>query len=61
MLAPQEVMDANDNLIDMLLALIYDGKGTTWKSIREAALKLTNSMRADIGINKKAVSYNGVR
>lgn len=61
MLAPQEVMDANDNLIDMLLALIYDGKGTTWANIREAALKLTNSMRADIGINKAAVSYNGAR
>lgn len=61
MLAPQEVMDANDNLIDMLLALIYDGKGTTWANIREAALKLTNSMRADIGNNKAAVSYNGAR
>lgn len=61
MLAPQDVMDANDGLIDMLLALVYDGKKTTWANIRAAALRLTNAMRADIGLNKEPVSYNGVR
>lgn len=61
MLAPQEVMDANDNLIDILLALVYDGKTTDWVTIREAALNLTNAMRADIGLNKMSITYNGAR
>ena len=61
MLAPQEVIDANDNLIDILLALVYDGKRTDWVTIRAAALNLTNAMRADIGLDKEPVTYNGAR
>jgi len=61
MLAPQEVMDANDIFIDQLLAIVFDGATTSWDEIRSKALNLTNTMRQDIGIDKSAVSYNGVR
>lgn len=61
MLAPQSVMDANDAFTDILLALIYDGEETTWETVRNSALRLTNAMRADIGLNKEPVTYNGSR
>ncbi|WP_120512050.1 hypothetical protein [Photobacterium salinisoli] len=34
MIAPQEVMDANDAFIDQLLALIFDGQFVKWEVIR---------------------------
>ena len=61
MLAPQHVMDANDAFTDLLLALIYDGAETDWVTVRNHALRLTNAMRADIGLNKEPVAYNGSR
>ena len=61
MLAPQNIMDANDRLTDLLLALIYDNEPTSWLNIRACALQLTNAMRKDIGLNKADVTYNGTR
>ncbi|MBU73029.1 MAG: hypothetical protein CMN81_13070 [Spongiibacter sp.] len=61
MLAPQSVIDANDALVDLLLALIYDGEQTNWETVRNSALRLINAMRADIGLNKEPVAYNGNR
>ncbi len=61
MIAPQEVMDANDVFIDQLLAVVFDGKSVSWEVIRSKALNLTNAMRKDIGIDKSVVSYNGER
>ncbi|MGQ7287240.1 hypothetical protein ACUN7Z_06820 [Vreelandella venusta] len=61
MIAPQEVMDANDVFIDQLLAVVFDGKSVSWEVIRSKALNLTNAMRKDIGIDKSEVSYNGER
>ncbi|AMF92406.1 hypothetical protein AL536_02695 [Vibrio fluvialis] len=61
MIAPQEVMDANDVFIDQLLAVVFDGKYVSWEVIRSKALNLTNAMRKDIGIDKSEVSYNGER
>lgn len=61
MLAPQSVMDANDAFIDLLLALIYDGEQTNWETVRNSALRLTNAMRADIGLKKEPLTYNGGR
>ncbi|EGQ8244527.1 hypothetical protein ACUT8K_004643 [Vibrio parahaemolyticus] len=61
MLAPQDVMDANDHLTDLLLALIYDGESTSWLEVRSRALVLTNAMRKDIGLDKSDVNYNGAR
>jgi len=61
MIAPQEVMDANDAFIDQLLALIFDGQFVKWEAIRFKALTLTNAMRKDIGMDKSEISYNGDR
>ncbi|HCM2158247.1 TPA: hypothetical protein N3B91_004300 [Vibrio parahaemolyticus] len=61
MIAPQEVMDANDVFIDQLLAVVFDGKSVSWEVIRSKALNLTNAMRKDIGIDKSEASYNGER
>jgi hypothetical protein len=61
MLAPQSVMDANDAFIDLLLGLIYDGEQTSWETVRNSALRLTNAMRADIGLKKEPLTYNGGR
>ncbi|MFC5708056.1 hypothetical protein [Aeromonas eucrenophila] len=61
MIAPQDVMDANDAFIDKLLAIVFDGDTASWEEIRHKALSLTNAMRRDIGIDKSDVMYNGIR
>jgi hypothetical protein len=61
MLSPQEVMDANDNLTDLLLAVVHENKQTDWVTIRNYALELINSMRRDIGLDKTPIRYNGER
>lgn len=59
MLAPQSVMDAQDELIDLLLLITYGNANYEWKVVRELALKLINEVRKDIGIDKSEISYNG--
>lgn len=61
MLAPQAIMDANDNLTDLLLSVVYEDKQTDWVTIRGLALELINCMRSDIGLNKTPIQYNGER
>lgn len=61
MLAPQEVMDANDKLTDLLLGVVFNNEQTDWKTIRDHALVLINAIRWDIGIDASEVSYNGER
>lgn len=59
MLAPQAVMDAQDNLMDYLLKISHKNADYEWAKVRELALVALNEMRADIGINDNPVSYNG--
>jgi hypothetical protein len=59
--APQSVMDAHDAVMDLTLALVADGKPTTWPQVRELSLRFLNEVREDIGINKAPVAYNGTR
>lgn len=61
MLAPQEVMDANDNLMDLLLSVMHDKRQTDWLTVRGRALDLINAMRRDIGLDKTSIQYNGNR
>lgn len=61
MLAPQEVMDAQDALMDHLLGIIYDGKTSNWVSIRDRSLNFLNAVRNDVGINKSQIEYRGER
>lgn len=66
MLAPQEVMDAFDRLMDYLLRLISNGClqeewHAEWGEIRNLALGLINQVRIDIGIDKTPVAYRGIQ
>ncbi|MFS2094539.1 hypothetical protein ACCC96_16165 [Pseudomonas sp. Pseusp11] len=59
MLAPQSVMDAQDNLIDHLLKISHGTVVYEWSDVREKALALLNAVREDIGIGKDPITYNG--
>lgn len=59
--APQEIMDANDKLMDHIIAVIFDDKKSSWEELRGISLDLVNAMRKDIGLDKSPVSYNGSR
>lgn len=61
MLAPQEIMDANDQLTDLLLSVVHENKQTDWLTVRGRAIHLINTMRRDIGIDKTPIHYNGER
>ena len=61
MFAPQEVMDAQDTLMDCLLSIIYDGEVVEWETIRNLALAFINAVRDDVGINKERIDYKGSR
>nr|WP_232239542.1 hypothetical protein [Pseudomonas alkylphenolica] len=59
MLAPQSVMDAQDNLIDHLLKISHGTVAYEWAEVREKALLMLNAVREDIGIGKAPITYNG--
>jgi len=61
MLAPQSVMDAQDELMDHLLEISHGEAAYEWANVREKALGLLNAVRDDIGIDKSPISYNGRR
>ena len=65
MLAPQEVMDAYDSLIDYIFTIIETSDRTKareqWKEVRRLAYALLNSVREDIGIDKSKIEYRGKR
>lgn len=59
MLAPQSLMDAQDNLIDHLLQIAHGRVTYEWGTVREKALCLLNAIRNDVGIDENSISYNG--
>jgi hypothetical protein len=59
MIAPQAVMDAQDQLIDYLLQVAHGGKPYVWLTVREFGLVLINEVRKDIGIDIEPITYNG--
>ena len=59
MLAPQSVMDAQDQLMDHLLKISIGSEGYEWKKVRELAINLLNEVRKDIGIDKNPIEYRG--
>ncbi len=59
MIAPQAVMNAQDNLIDYLLLISHNNAEYDWEKVREKSLALLNAVRVDIGIDKSPVTYNG--
>lgn len=61
MLAPQDVMDAQDLLMDYLLEVIHGESASDWVRMRGLALDLINAIRRDIGIDKSPIEYRGTR
>ncbi len=61
MIAPQNVMDAQDKLIDFLLEIIEGSKPYEWAIVRNKALNLINEIRKDIAIDTNPIAYNGNR
>ncbi|WP_200763777.1 hypothetical protein [Nitrosophilus alvini] len=59
MLAPQSVMDAQDQLMDHLIKIANGSVDYEWKKVRELAINLLNEIRKDIGIDKSPISYRG--
>jgi len=64
-LAPQEVMDSYDALIDEIFFITERNPPKTpqedWVEIRRLAYSLINAMRKDVGIDKSAIEYRGRR
>lgn len=60
MLAPQSVMDAQDDLIDLLLQIAHGTVSYEWATVRVKALCLLNAIRDDVGIDKSPIAYNGM-
>jgi hypothetical protein len=65
MLAPQNVMDAYDSLIDYIFSVLEQPAQTVnhehWKEIRRLAYDVINLIREDVGIDKSKVEYRGKR
>ena len=59
MLAPQEVMDAADALIDDLHQVAYGSLPYDWKRVRSHILRLISLVRVDIGFDKTPIEYRG--
>lgn len=59
MLAPQAVMDAQDQLMDHLIDIANGSVEYKWQRVRELAINLLNAIRKDIGIDKNPIEYRG--
>ncbi len=59
MLAPQNIMDANDAMFDHLIEIINSKKEYEWNEIRALALTFLNAMRQALGFHVDQVNYNG--
>lgn len=59
MVAPQSVMDAQDSLVDYLLMIAHGNAVYEWRTVREKALVMINTVREDIGIGVDPITYNG--
>jgi len=65
MLAPQQVMDSYDSLIDHIFSVLEktppNNPHEDWKEIRRRAYVLLNAIREDVGIDKSKIEYRGTR
>lgn len=59
MLAPQPVMDAQDQLFDYLIQVANGHEQYVWVKVRELGLFLMNEVRKDIGIDVNPITYKG--
>ncbi len=59
MLASQQIMDAQDKLMDHLLVVSQGGKPYVWGEVRNLAINLLNSIRVDLKLDETPISYRG--
>jgi len=59
MLAPQEVMNAYDDLFDHLLFVINGQEPYEWTKVRELSLAMLNEVRKEIGLGAAPIAYFG--
>ena len=59
MLAPQDVIDSYDKLIDYLIDVTSGVRPHEWSDVRVLIIDMINRVRADIGINKSPIEYRG--
>lgn len=61
MVAPQEVMNSHDAVMDHLLAVVHGEQAYDWEPIRELVLDHLNAIRVDLAIDKSPIAYHGSR
>jgi len=61
MLAPQAVMDAQDEMMEFLLDVIEGKRAGDWVEMRIRALRLLNEIRQDVAVDKSLIEYRGAR
>lgn len=59
MMTSQNIMDAQDNLMDYLLEVAFGNRDYIWGEVRELAINLLNEMRKDLKFDVSPISYNG--
>lgn len=59
MFASQSVMDAQDELIDHLILIIYGKEKYEWEKVRGFGISFINEVRKDIDFNSNYIKYNG--
>lgn len=59
MLAPQNVMDSMDNLMDHIILLTQGQKKYEWPEVRKLVIALLNEIRKDIVIDPTPIEYRG--
>lgn len=61
MLAPQSVIDAHEDLVEIVFDILEKKQEFDWVKIRVRCLALLNAVRIDLGLNSEPVVYNGNR
>lgn len=59
MVASQDIMDAQDRLIDHLLLIVHKQEDYVWKEVRALVLDLINQIRKDLKFDAAPIAYNG--
>jgi len=59
MMVPQEVMDAQDVLVDHLLLITNGSRPYEWTQVRSLGIKFINAIRKDLSIDPHPIEYRG--
>jgi hypothetical protein len=60
MFAPQAVLDAQDDMMGLLLKIAHGHQAYEWALVREKALALINEVRKDVGIDQGPIHFNAL-